>query len=177
MNENRWRWIAITTSSALLAVLLAARLIPLNATTVVLIVRHAERAAAPPGDPPLTADGQQRAETLAHVAANAGVTAIFATELQRTQQTVQPLATQLGVSVTQIPAADVDALVDQIRAQQGTTVLVAGHTNTIPEIIQKLGGGTIPAIAETEFDNLFVLTIPRLGFTRRLVRLQYGNPT
>jgi broad specificity phosphatase PhoE len=176
MDRTLWQRLAVGAAVAAAIAVVAAALVAFNTPTVVLIVRHAERAAAPADNPPLTPAGVERAETLAHVGANAGVSGIFATEFLRTQQTVEPLATQTGVTVTEVPADNVDDLVAQIRGRRGATLLVAGHTHTIPEIIQKLGAGTIGPIVDTEFDNLFVVTIPRLS-SIRLVKLQYGNPT
>jgi broad specificity phosphatase PhoE len=141
--------------------------------TTVLLIRHAEPGETPPGNPTLNPAGQARAQTLRHVAGSSGVAAIFATELTRTQETVQPLATQLGLSVTQVPAADVVGLVSQIRTNhRGQVVLVAGHSNTVPQIIQELGGGTV-TIADTEFDNLFVVTIHWKRV--KVLRLKYGG--
>jgi len=144
--------------------------------TTVLIVRHAEKAATPQNDPPLTTDGQARAQTLARVVGEANVRAVYATQFARTQQTVQPLATQLGLSVTQLNASDTDALVNDILSNhRGETVLVAGHSNTVPELIDKLRGGQITPVAETEFDKLFVVTIYRWR-RAKVVQLRYGNP-
>lgn len=61
--------------------------------TTVILVRHAEKMVLPPSDPrsddpPLSADGTTRAQTLAHVVGNAGIEVIFATEFQRTQMTI-----------------------------------------------------------------------------------------
>jgi broad specificity phosphatase PhoE len=143
----------------------------------VLIVRHAEKGTTPPDNPPLSTDGQARAETLARVVAGANVRAVYATEFARTQQTVQPAATQLGLNVTQINANDSQALVNDILSNhRGETVLVAGHNNTIPEIIAKLNGGQITPVAETEFDKLFVITVYRWR-RAKVLQLRYGNPT
>jgi broad specificity phosphatase PhoE len=161
---------------ALLALVAAAIVIFWNPRTVVLLVRHAERAAQAGNDPPLSMAGEERAETLAHVAGDAGVSAVFVSEFQRTQQTAAPLAMALGLTPIEIPAADVAALVTEIRGRRGSTILVVGHSNTVPQIIDELGGGIVPAIAENEFDNLYVLFIPRWG-SPRLVRLKYGEPT
>jgi broad specificity phosphatase PhoE len=141
--------------------------------TTVMLIRHAEPGDTPPGNPTLNTAGQARAQTLVHVAGSAGVAAIFATELTRTQQTAQPLATQLGLTITQVPAADVTGLVSQIRtSHRGQVVLVAGHSNTVPQIIQALGGGTV-TIGDGEFDNLFVVTI---WWKRvKVLRLKYGS--
>lgn len=147
-------------------------------TTVVLVTRHAEKAETPRDNPTLsTPEGFARAQTLVHVAGQAGVNAIFATQYLRTQQTVQPLATHLGLAVTQIADNDVDGLISQIlENHRGETVLVAGHSTTVPLIIQKLVGGTIMTIPESQFDNLFVVIIPKRG-KKKVVHLKYGVPS
>ncbi|GAI82743.1 unnamed protein product, partial [marine sediment metagenome] len=145
--------------------------------TTVLLVRHAEKSATPPQDPPLNATGQARAQTLVHVAGEAGVTAIYANQFIRTQQTVQPLATHVGFPVNQVDATDVEGLVDQVRSDHsGEVVLIVGHSNTIPQIIEELGGDPISPIAESEFDNMFIVTVFRLARTK-VINLKYGDPS
>ena len=164
--------------------------------TVVLVIRHAERNDGAPGctpatiysrpNPPLALDttGESpRAQALAHVAGDAGLAPIYAGEFCRTQLTVQPLATQMGLAVTVVNqfAADgsvnVDEVVTQLKSHKGKVVLVAGHTNTVPVIIDKLGGGTITAIPEEDFDNMYVVVIPRLLGKTKVVHLKYGAPS
>ena len=143
--------------------------------TVVLLVRHAEKAGTPAADPPLTTEGTARAGALVRLARDSGARTIYATEFLRTRQTVEPLGAQLGIKVTTRPAADVDGLVADIREKRrGEVVVVAGHSNTIPQIIQKLGGGTVPVIAESDFDNLYVVTIPCCG-NAKTVRLHLAE--
>ena len=69
---------------------------------------------------------------------DAKIAAIFTTELKRTQQTAAPLAKVLGLSATTVAAANVPGLIDQIMLVTGN-VLVVGHSNTLPEIIKRLG--------------------------------------
>lgn len=148
-----------------------------STVTTVLIVRHAEKGTTPPNDPPLSTDGQARAQTLARVVGDANVRAIYATEFARTQQTVQPLATQLSLPVTQISASDTDGLVNNILSNhRGEVVCVAGHSDTVPVIIEKLNGGQISPITEMQFDKLFVVTVYRWRRTK-VIQLRYGNPT
>src|ERR1700694_910208 len=64
---------------------------------VLVLVRHADKAAEPADDPPLTAAGAKRAQDLAAALRTAGVTAIITTQLRRTRETAQPLATALGL--------------------------------------------------------------------------------
>ena len=145
--------------------------------TVALIIRHAEKASVPGNNQPLSPSGQERAQTLVHVAGEVGVGAIYATQFLRTQQTVQPLASNLGIPITQVDATDVDGLINQLwRDHPGRVVLIAGHDTTVPQIIEKLGGGRIAPIAPDKFDNLFIVVIPMIGRVKT-VHMKYGNPS
>lgn len=105
----------------------------------------------------------------------AGIGAIYASQYKRTQQTVKPLADKTGVAVTQVEARNTADLVKQIRAQKaGQVVFIAGHNNTVPEIIAALGGPQMPIIPETDYDNLFILTIGSDG-SARLLKMKYGS--
>ena len=107
---------------------------------------------------------------------DAGINAIYATQYKRTQQTAKPLADKLGLPVNQINSKNTADLLAQIRSQNsGQVVFVAGHNNTVPEIIAALGGPTFPAIPETEFDNLYLVTVYRTGKAKD-VKLKYGSP-
>lgn len=140
----------------------------------VLAVRHAD-IDLPTGstDPGLNAAGRARAEALGRAVRSAGVGAVFHPEFARTQQTVAPSATALGLAPQLTPSAEVfarDALSGDLRA----VVLVAGHSDTIPSILAALGATPAPAIGEREFDNLFVLTAPA-GDGAHLLHLRYGS--
>ena len=191
-------WKGLTISSLALLLLILGMVIVVywkSSTTVVLLVRHGERndtaSCTPtmnnPPNPPLSSLGQTRADTLAHVTEDTGLQAIYASEFCRTQQTVQPIAANLGLTVNNVNhhAADgspnVDDLVNQINADnEGQKILVAGHSDTVPLIIEKLGGGTVSPIGGTEFDNLYVVTIHKWWYFRkrvRVLRLKYGTPS
>ena len=145
--------------------------------TTVIIIRHAEKSAAPPDNPVLSPEGQARAQLLVHMLESAGVKAVYATQFARTQQTVEPLAEHLGLQVTVVNADDARGLARQILFQHaGETVVVASHSNKIPQIIAELHGGTIPEIPETQFDRMFVVTVYRWR-KAKVVMMKYGNPT
>jgi phosphohistidine phosphatase SixA len=125
----------------------------------VIVVRHAERAGGTGNDVPLSDAGRCRAARLAALLADAGVKNIYASEAARTRLTAEPLAARLGVTVREQPARDVAALVSAVReAARLGAVLVVGHSNTVPEIVERLGGGKPAPIGEGEFDRLYVLT-------------------
>ena len=106
---------------------------------------------------------------------DAGVTAIYTTQYKRTQQTVKPLADKLRLPVTQVEAKQTPELVKQIRARgAGQVVFIAGHNNTVPEIIAAMGGPQLPIIPETEYDNLYILTVQSDG-SAKLLKMKYGS--
>jgi 2,3-bisphosphoglycerate-dependent phosphoglycerate mutase len=144
--------------------------------TTVILVRHAEKVIDPNNtDPDLSSAGQARAQELVRMFGDAGINAIYATQYKRTQQTVKPLADRLGLTVNQVNSKNTADLVAQIHAQHaGQTIFIAGHNNTVPEIIAALGGPTFPIIPETEFDNLYIVTVYRTG-KARVLKLKYGS--
>ena len=90
----------------------------------VVLVRHADHAAGG-ADPGLSPAGVHRAGVLARILADAGITAIFTSDLRRTKETAKPLAHQLGI-IPVVIADDVTAAANQIKAA-GKRVLVVGH--------------------------------------------------
>jgi phosphohistidine phosphatase SixA len=143
------------------------------AMTTVLLVRHADiDLPALSSDPPLNAAGRRRAAGLAHVVGGAGVTAVFTSTFARTIQTVGPLVARLGLVADRVPPPVV--LAQQVTAGAlGRVVVIAGHSNTIPEMIEAFDVPAAPAIGEREFDNLFVVSVA--SGEARLLRLKYGE--
>lgn len=144
----------------------------------IILVRHAEKEVVPPEnkDPNLSLSGQTRSQELARMFGGAGITSIFATQYKRTQQTVKPLADKLGLTATVVEAQKTPDLVKQIRASKpGEVVFLAGHNNSVPEIIAALGGPKMPIIPETEYDNLFILLLQSEG-SAKLLKMKYGSP-
>jgi broad specificity phosphatase PhoE len=147
-------------------------------TTTIIVVRHAEKAAEPVADPPLTASGVTRADALVEFVRDAGVKAIVSTQLQRTRQTVAPAAAMLGLTTEIIdarltPRATADSILARHRGQ---TVLVVGHSNTIPAIIAALGAPQPTEICDTGYDNAFVVSVPPTGAST-VTRLHFGVTT
>jgi broad specificity phosphatase PhoE len=144
--------------------------------TTLLIVRHADRQGSADA---LSDLGVQRAQELIHVGERAGVVAIYRSNTIRARDTAAPLASALGLTPVEYVAGETGPLAASILADhRGESVLVVGHSNTVPQIIAAAGGPAVADIPDTEFDNLFVLTVCRC---RRgpatLVNLQYGAPS
>lgn len=160
-----------------LAFLLAASFVsatsPAMAQRAVIVVRHAEKLDQSK-DPPLSEAGAARASRLATVLRDAQVTALYATEYRRTRDTLQPLAVALGLTVSVVDSGDPVGLVRRIRSDHADSVVaVAGHSNTVPRILELLGAPPpVIQLRDEEYDNLFIVT-PRADGPPVVVRLRY----
>lgn len=144
-----------------------------DATTVYL-VRHAEKQ-KDATDPSLSSAGQIRAKQLAQVLRSANLKACVASQFRRTQETAKPAAELAKLKVLQRPAGKERKLADEIRQDfNGQSVLFVGHSNTVPLLLRHLGAENIPAIGESDYDNLFVVQISDSGQTS-VLQLHYGS--
>ncbi|MBL7951154.1 MAG: histidine phosphatase family protein [Flavobacteriales bacterium] len=144
--------------------------------TTIYVVRHAEKLTSD-FDTPLSPAGELRAQALAEKLAEGGVQRIYATARQRTQQTVRPLAERLGLGVVVLEPNAVDSLVQLIKKEdRGRVLLVAGHNNTVPSIVQGLSGQAVEPIPESVFDRLYRVELPAEG-EGTVTLLHYGAPT
>lgn len=160
---------------AALALLLPAATLQAQAAPItVFVVRHAEKGPEIP-DPSLTPQGQQRAAALARVLGDSRVTAIFASEFKRTQETVAPLAAANALTALIVPAGKLDSLIVRLRAlPPGSRALVASHSNLVHLIVEKLSGVKIPPLTDAEYDRLVVVTVMADGRGEAVV-LRYGE--
>ena len=152
-----------------------------QATTTVIFVRHAEKDLSIPDDPPLSAAGRERVAELTRQLVDAdvvaGIDAIFATPFLRTRQTAEPLAERLNIPIQNYDPDDNEAVLATIlKNHKGKIVLVVGHSDTVPTLIADLGASKkVPPIAEDEYDNIYLVSIPWFGKTKT-IRLRYGTP-
>lgn len=147
-----------------------------GATTTLIFVRHAEAGAGDPRNPSLTPAGEARAQTLLKTLEKAGITAVYTSEYNRTQQTGGAVAKALNITPVTVPVnarpagasmPGPDAITEGAKAmiaritteQAGRTTLIVGHSNTVPIMVGIAAGQTIDPIADTEFDRLFIVTI------------------
>ena len=142
-----------------------------SAQPVVVIVRHAEKAASGAKDPDLSPAGRARAEALARILKDSGITAIFTSEFKRTQETAAPTATSAHVTPTVVAAKDTAGLVAKLHELNGNA-LVVGHGDTIPNIIKALGINSSINIPDADYSELLIVT---LGDKPHLFRLHYSS--
>lgn len=166
------------TTATTFASIAIALLLPLgaHAQQTVILVRHAElqgTAMAEPRELPLSDEGKARAQKLANLLAEAGVAAIYVTDFQRTNQTGQPLSYKIDRPLTVVPKGDPRELVARLRKEHaGETVLVVGHTDTLPGLIKALGHPAEIKIDAQDYGNLFIVS-PKADGAPAFVRLRY----
>jgi hypothetical protein len=121
----------------------------------------------------LNAAGRDRADALARVFGLAGVTTIRTSQFTPHPADGGPRRTAARTGPAARPAPPV--LAQKIRAGElGDVVLVAGHSNTLPQLVPALGAAPPPPITEREFDNLYVVTVS--ADATQLLHLRYGAP-
>ena len=152
----------------ILVVALGIWLLGAASTTTVFVMRHAEKAEAPAEDPPLSPAGEARAQELAQHFGRApkalGFNCIIVSELRRTQETVRPLANRLGIPVIVVPAGDpARAARRALDENRGGRVLIVGHSNTVPAIVEELSGEEVPEMSELEYGVVYVVAVPRFS--------------
>jgi phosphohistidine phosphatase SixA len=148
--------------------------VPDAAPVVVYLVRHAERAEDGTNDPPISEAGQARAELLADMLRDAGITHVHSTDLQRTRQTGAPFMVAAGLEAEVYDPRDLPAFAARLKAAPGRH-LVLGHSNTTPELAIALGGEATP-IDDMEYDRLYVVVIPARGPVSTVL-LRFGAAT
>jgi len=132
------------------------------APATVYVVRHLH---TPEGerDPDLTAEGRAAAAALPRAFRGRPLAAIYVSAFRRSAQTAAALAAERRIVPTLYDPADTPALVARVRAARGP-VLVVGHSNTVPDIVQQLGGTRPAPLAHPDFGDMW--TITKAGSTR-----------
>lgn len=145
-----------------------------SCNTTIYLVRHAEKLDAS-SNSVLSPKGEQRALALRELLRNQDIDSIYTTDYKRTQLTAQPLADALGKKITSYKPGT--AFSEQLKNLKEKTVLVIGHSNTIPAIVMDLLNEKI-TIEEDDFDNLYIIRIKRFLTTKISMESQtYGSPS
>jgi broad specificity phosphatase PhoE len=116
------------------------------------VMRHLQKADGP--DPGLSETGRANAERLAAWFAKDPPRAIYVSATRRARETAAPLAARLGLTPREYDPGDTAGLVARVKAETGT-VLIVGHSNTVPEIVAGLGGARPADLGEADFGDIF----------------------
>ena len=129
------------------------------------VMRHLQKGEGQ--DPPLSAEGQANARRLIGFFAVDPPRVIYVSTTRRASETAEPLAAKLWARVRRYDPGDTAGLVARVLAERGT-VLVVGHSNTVPEIVERLGGERPAPLAETDYGDVWHLW----GAPRRTERVR-----
>lgn len=146
-------------------------------TTVVVLARPVEKDPGTIDDPPLSAEGEERAQRLAQMFAaslSAGpLDGLYVSDERRAQQTAAPLAERLHRTPEVFKAADARAAAaSALHEHTGGTVLVIGSAATLQQVSRELGVADATSAPGDEADVLYLVSIPSFGHTH-VLRLKY----
>ncbi len=160
-------------SVALLIITLISMESSAQVETTLIFVRHAEKSTG--NDPELSQAGHERAQRLVETLRDLDIAAIYSTPFNRTRQTVAPISKARNIAVTEYAASTPYGLfVSELLAKhKGKTVLVAGHSNTVPGMADAaFGKSSDIVIAEEDYGNIVIVKL-REGADAKLERSRY----
>ena len=142
--------------------------------TTIIVVRHAEKEASSSRDPDLSPKGKARVAILQRMLGEVSIDQFFSTPYKRTRQTVSPLTEKRGKELQEYDPSAQKAFAASLRSYTGQTILVAGHSNTVPALLNHLiGEHRYEDLDEDEYDNLFIVTITDEEV--KVICLKYGE--
>lgn len=137
----------------------------LSEQTTIILLRHAEKDTSNPGstmmqaNPELSLKGKQRAEKLLEILKQYSFDCIFSTNFNRTRNTVLPIAKRLNKEIILYDPKNQQVFADKLKSLKRQTILVVGHSNTIPTLVNLLiGQPKYPNLADDEYDKIWILT-------------------
>ena len=121
-------------------------------TPAIYVMRHLQKAEGQ--DPALSETGQRCAVRLSELMADRGIGAIYASTTRRARETAAPLAARLGLAASDYDPRDTPALVARVRAETAS-VLIVGHSNTVPDIVAGLGGARPANLSDESYGDVW----------------------
>ena len=145
-----------------------------QAITTFILTRHAEKGDDGSKDPDLTTAGNERAQLLVKILKETNVDAIYATAYKRTRNTVAPLAQAKGLTLEGYEAFKTDEIDLMLKKYAGGTIVISGHSNNIPWIVNYLiGKEQYQSFDDTRYDNLIVVSVLEKGKSAKVTWLSY----
>jgi phosphohistidine phosphatase SixA len=150
---------------AFAALALASPLAAADKVATTYVMRHLDTPAGE-RDPDLTDTGKARADALVRWFKGKRLTAIYVTPFKRTAQSVAALAAARRLTPKVYGPAAGAELIAAVRAERGP-VLIVGHSNTVPDIVEQLGGARPAPLSHPDFGDVW--TIEARGTTRATI--------
>jgi broad specificity phosphatase PhoE len=136
-------------------------------TTVVFLVRPPEVSPGTIADPPVSPEGEERAQRLAHMFAGhgaGGIDALYVSDDRGAQQTGAPLAEQLHRAPQVFRSSEGRSAGARIlREHAGGTVVVIATGAALSQLLPGMSGLELPAVAPEDNDVVYVVSVPTFG--------------
>lgn len=116
------------------------------------VTRHLQKAGGQ--DPGLTEEGKANAVRLADLLAGDPPSVIYVSTTRRAAETAAPLAARLGLVPKTYNPSDTPGLIAAVTTETGS-VLIVGHSNTVPEIVERLGGARPADLADDAYGDVW----------------------
>ena len=132
--------------------------------TTFILVRHAEKERDDSKDPVLSAEGNARAKRLQVLLDKTTIHAVYTTPYKRTRATIEPMAQAKGLAILEYEPQREAAIDAMLKEYVGKTVLVSGHSNTIPEIANWLTASKqFKDFDDSDYGNLLIVSVVTKG--------------
>lgn len=132
--------------------------------TTFILVRHAEKSKDNPRDPNLSEAGMKRAESLNAMLKQADIAALYSSPYKRTKNTVQPIADAKGLEVNTYDPRSAAFLEDIMIKFKGKTIVISGHSNTTPNVVNALiGEDRFKQLSEDDYGKIYVVSVTEIG--------------
>lgn len=142
--------------------------------TTVILIRHAEKLANGSKNSELSEAGKKRALLFADIMAKTKVDAVYSTDFKRTENTVVPLAKAQNLSVLKYEGGNLKEIDDLLSKWKGGTIVICGHSNTTPSIVNHLTGNKdeYKSFEDIDYGNLIIVTLADKG-AAKIIWLRY----
>jgi broad specificity phosphatase PhoE len=143
--------------------------------TTFILVRHAEKdLTQSTNNPDLSSEGKVRATRLVDVLKQTDIQAVYSTDFKRTRQTVEPLAIARSLTINTYDARNNNDIDGMLQQYSGGTILVSGHSNTVPQFINYLiGEEKYQPMGDGEYGNIIIVSVIERGKNAKVVWLKY----
>ena len=132
--------------------------------TTFILVRHAEKSKDNPRDPSLSEEGIKRAESLNAMLKQADIAALYSSPYKRTKSTVQPIADAKGLEVNTYDPRSAAFLEDIMTKFKGKTIVISGHSNTTPNVVNALiGEDRFKQLSEDDYSKIYIVSVTEIG--------------
>lgn len=138
----------------------------MQAQITFILIRHAEKDTSSQGatmmsaNPNLSKAGLQRAENLVAALKDYKPDEIYSTNFIRTKSTVTPLAKKFSKEILMYDYTKLNSFADSLLLKQHKTIVIAGHNNTTPALVNLLiKQNKFTTLEETVYNKIFIVTV------------------